>query len=67
MLFDTPPATLTQVYGDRVPRSMLRWIRRYRSGTGAFKLDYALSEPIPWTSRSADGQERCMSVEATRT
>lgn len=50
VLFDTPPSTLTRVYGDYVPLSTQRWIRRYRHGAGAFKVDYAISEAVPWTA-----------------
>ncbi len=31
-----------------LPRGLERRLRRWRYGTGAFKLDYALSSPVPW-------------------
>jgi phytoene dehydrogenase-like protein len=34
--------------GDRVPEGYRRWVRRYRYGPGVFKVDWALSEPVPW-------------------
>ncbi|MHB8532696.1 MAG: phytoene desaturase family protein [Solirubrobacteraceae bacterium] len=33
-----------------MPRGVERQLRRWRYGTGAFKLDYALSAPVPWTA-----------------
>ena len=50
VLFDTPPATLTRVYGDKIPRSTQRWIRHYSHGVGSYKVDFALSGPVPWTA-----------------
>ncbi len=53
VLFDTTPATLSEVYGSRVPSSMKRWISRYRHGAGSYKVDFALDGPIPWTAPHA--------------
>jgi phytoene dehydrogenase-like protein len=36
-----------------LPAGMQRRLRRWRYGTGAFKLDYALSAPVPWTAKEA--------------
>lgn len=33
-----------------LPRGVERQLRRWRYGTGAFKLDYALSAAVPWTA-----------------
>jgi phytoene dehydrogenase-like protein len=38
--------------GALSPR-LRRRLRRWRYGTGAFKLDYALAAPVPWTSPEA--------------
>jgi len=35
--------------GDRLPEGYRRWVGRYRYGQGVFKVDWALSEPVPWT------------------
>ncbi|MCQ3805593.1 MAG: NAD(P)/FAD-dependent oxidoreductase [bacterium] len=48
VLFDTSPATLVDVYGDRLPAGTRRRIRRHRRGAAAYKIDYALDGPIPW-------------------
>ncbi|WP_161880532.1 phytoene desaturase family protein [Deinococcus alpinitundrae] len=56
-LRELPPADLTLL--DVGPRALLemadwpehyaRQLRRFRYGPGAFKVDYALSGPLPWT------------------
>jgi phytoene dehydrogenase-like protein len=40
---------------DAVPRTLHRRLSRWRYGTGAFKLDYALSAPVPWTAAEPRG------------
>lgn len=47
-LFDTPPRTLLAVAGSRLSEGYKRTLGRFQPGPGAFKLDYALSEPVPW-------------------
>jgi phytoene dehydrogenase-like protein len=36
-----------------VNRLLMRRLRRWRYGTGAFKVDYALSAPVPWAADAA--------------
>jgi phytoene dehydrogenase-like protein len=48
IFFNLTPAQLVRVAGERLPTGYRRWIGRYRYGPGVFKLDWALSEPIPW-------------------
>jgi phytoene dehydrogenase-like protein len=36
--------------GDRVNEGYRRWVCRYRYGPGVFKVDWVLSEPVPWTN-----------------
>ena len=38
---------------DALPERLLRRLRAWRYGTAAFKLDYALSGPVPWTAPEA--------------
>jgi phytoene dehydrogenase-like protein len=47
-LFDVSPRQLVAIAGGELPPAYLRRLGRYRYGPGAFKLDFALSEPIPW-------------------
>jgi phytoene dehydrogenase-like protein len=48
LFFNLTPAQLIRVAGDRLPAWYRRRIGAYRYGPGVFKLDWALSEPIPW-------------------
>jgi len=47
-LFDTAPAALAVIAGDRLSPGYRRSIERFQRAPGAFKIDYALSEPAPW-------------------
>jgi len=49
-LFDTAPRTLAAVAGVRLSRGYRRSIERFQRAPGAFKIDFALSEPVPWRS-----------------
>jgi phytoene dehydrogenase-like protein len=53
LLFDVTPRGLVAICGDALPARDARALRRYRYGAGAFKVDYALSEPVPWTAAAA--------------
>jgi phytoene dehydrogenase-like protein len=53
LLFDVTPRQLDAICGDALPGRYARALRRYRYGAGAFKVDYALSEPVPWTAEAA--------------
>lgn len=50
ILADVAPRALADLLENRVPPEVLRPYRRFRHGTAAFKVDYALSEPVPWTN-----------------
>ena len=53
ILFDTSPRHLVQICGDRLS-SFYRWqLKRHRYGMGVFKVDWALSEPVPFKSEVA--------------
>lgn len=45
-LLDVTPRQLVEMAGSKLPASY----KRYRYGPGIFKIDYALSAPIPWRS-----------------
>jgi len=47
-LFDVTPRQLLRIAGDRFPARYRRQLAGYRYGSGVFKIDYALSQPIPW-------------------
>jgi phytoene dehydrogenase-like protein len=50
VLLDLTPRQILRVAGGELPRRYARALRRYRYGPGVFKLDYALSEPVPWAA-----------------
>jgi phytoene dehydrogenase-like protein len=58
-LCDLTPRTLLAIAGSRLSSSYRRSLQRFRMGPGAFKIDYALSQPIPWTAPEC---HRAMSV-----
>jgi len=47
-LFDLTPRQLLQIAGERLPAGYRSHLERYRYGSGVFKIDYALSGPVPW-------------------
>ena len=49
VLADVAPAALARMAGDRLPARTRRRYERFRRGPGTCKVDYALSEPVPWT------------------
>ncbi|MFC8799106.1 phytoene desaturase family protein [Promicromonospora sp. NPDC057138] len=48
VLFDTTPATLLRIAGDRVGPVRRAALRRFRHGNAAAKVDFVLSGPVPW-------------------
>src|SRR5262249_23943686 len=48
ILLDVTPRQLLALAGRRLPERYCRQLMRYRYGFGAFKVDWALSGPIPW-------------------
>lgn len=49
-LFDTSPSALSRIAGNRLPERYRKRLERFRHGPGIFKIDYALSDPVPWES-----------------
>jgi phytoene dehydrogenase-like protein len=49
---DLSPVAVADIAGDRLPRRVGRAYRRYRYGPGAFKLDLAVEEGVPWTNEA---------------
>ena len=49
-LFDTGPQAVDRIAGAALTTSFRTRMRHYQYGPGAFKIDWALSEPIPWTA-----------------
>ncbi len=49
-LFDLTPRQIVAIAGDELGLSYTNKLRHYRYGPGVYKLDWALSGPIPWTA-----------------
>ena len=55
VLFDTAPTALLSIYRDRLPARYAKALQRYRFGPGVAKVDFVLSDEIPWSdARLAD-------------
>lgn len=54
ILFDVTPRQLLDITGDALPPGYRQRLEGYRYGQGVFKIDWALSEPVPW--READAR-----------
>lgn len=50
ILLDITPRQLLKLAGNQLPDSYRRKLSNYRYGMAAFKLDWALEKPIPWTA-----------------
>lgn len=48
VLCDVTPRQLLKMAGERFSQSYKRRLQKFRYGPGVFKVDYALSERIPW-------------------
>jgi phytoene dehydrogenase-like protein len=52
MLFDTSTRQLIAIADERLKPDYRKSLEQFQRGPGVFKVDYALSQPVPW--RSAD-------------
>jgi phytoene dehydrogenase-like protein len=50
VMLDLSPAAVLGIYGDVMPAWIKRSYRRYREGSSAFKVDFAIEGDIPWTN-----------------
>jgi phytoene dehydrogenase-like protein len=51
ILCDLTPRQLLRIAGHKLPAGYTKRLEKFRYGPGAHKVDWALSEPIPWTAR----------------
>lgn len=47
-LFDLAPRAVADILGDRLPRRVSRAYQRFQHGPGAFKVDFAVQDGVPW-------------------
>ncbi|MFL1381083.1 MULTISPECIES: phytoene desaturase family protein [unclassified Nocardiopsis] len=50
VLLDVAPRGLLEIAGDRLPAGYARALRRFRYAPGAAKVDFLVSEPVPWAA-----------------
>ncbi|WP_344404702.1 NAD(P)/FAD-dependent oxidoreductase [Dactylosporangium fulvum] len=50
VLLDTGVKGLLEIAGDRLPRRYANRLARFRYGPAAAKVDFLVSEPIPWSN-----------------
>ena len=50
-LFDTGPHAMANIAGDELPSGFRNRLLKFQYGPGVFKVDYALSEPVPWKAQ----------------
>jgi phytoene dehydrogenase-like protein len=53
VLFDVTPRQLLRICGDALPEGYRKRMGAFKYGPGVFKIDYALSDPVPWTNADA--------------
>lgn len=63
--FDTPPTALLRVYRDSLPARYAKALQRYRFGPGVGKVDFVLSDDIPWSDPRL-GQAPTLHLGGTR-
>lgn len=51
-LLDVTPRQFVAMAGEALPASWKRRLERFKYGPGVVKVDYALSDPVPWTNPS---------------
>lgn len=50
VLLDVSPKGLLGIAGDRLPPRYARALRRFRYGPGVAKVDFLVSDPVPWAA-----------------
>jgi phytoene dehydrogenase-like protein len=51
ILFDVTCWQFARIAGDHLPSRYRKRLNRFRHAPAVFKIDYALSEPVPWRSQ----------------
>ncbi|WP_029068234.1 phytoene desaturase family protein [Jonesia quinghaiensis] len=47
-LFDTTPRAALTILGQRIPEKLQRALQKFRYGNAAAKVDFVISDPVPW-------------------
>jgi phytoene dehydrogenase-like protein len=64
VLFDLAPRQISAIADDDLPSAFREQLQKFRQGPGVFKIDWALSEPIPWRNPEC-GQAATVHVGGT--
>ncbi|KQO64989.1 phytoene desaturase family protein [Curtobacterium sp. Leaf261] len=51
-VFDVSARAMADIGGERLPSGYAMRLRRFRYGNAASKVDFALSQPVPWTNEA---------------
>jgi phytoene dehydrogenase-like protein len=51
LFLDITPSQFLSMAGNRLSGSYVRMLKQFRYGPGVFKMDWAISEPIPWKAK----------------
>ena len=54
VFLDVTPRQFLAIAGDRLPAGYRHRLERFRYGPGVFKVDWALSAPVPWTDPACE-------------
>jgi phytoene dehydrogenase-like protein len=52
IFLDIAPKQFLELAGEQLPSSYRNTLQRFRYGAGVFKIDYALSEAVPWKDKN---------------
>ncbi|WP_077098277.1 phytoene desaturase family protein [Mycobacterium terramassiliense] len=63
--YDTAPTALLRIYGNALPDRYAKALRHYTFGPGVAKVDFVLSEDIPWSDPRL-GQAPTLHLGGTR-
>ncbi len=53
LMLDVAPSSAADILGDRLPPRVACAYRRFRHGPAAFKVDFAVTDGVPWTSSAS--------------
>ncbi|MGI8512276.1 MAG: phytoene desaturase family protein, partial [Solirubrobacteraceae bacterium] len=52
VMLDLAPGAVADIAGERLPAAVARAYRRYRHGPGAYKVDLAVEDGVPWVNEA---------------
>lgn len=55
IIFDVTPHQIASMAGHELPITLKNKLLKYSYGPGVFKMDFALSEPVPWSNPDCSG------------